>query len=471
MLSEIVRNVPVFLLLVAFFGASIFVHELGHYLVARWCGLVIEVFSIGFGPAIWKKKINGVVYKIGWFPIGGYVALPQLDPSGMSRIQGEGEEQRELPSVAAWRKILVSLAGSAGNILLAVVIAWIVYWIGMPAGPAERSSAVGYVLPESEAYERGLRTGDEILTANGVKIGKWSDLRMEAAMSREVTLNIRTPEGEEKAIVVSTKKGVLGEQMVPGIDGRNLCKVMSVEKGMSAHEAGVVDGDMIVGFAGGEVYSRSHLVELVNAHIGEPSSLVVKRTVDGEAVLVELAVTPAPDEKLGRARIGIMFNLAAVEHDTVIRPLPSEQLRHHAGAIFRFLRALVTPREAKAASAAVGGPVAILASYWLIMKTSVILAVWFTGFLNVNLAIINVLPIPVLDGGHVIFSLWEMILRRPMNARFVNALVNVFAVLLIGIIILLSVRDMDRFTPLGRYCRELFGGGGNDVDASGEGGD
>src|SRR5210317_1991058 len=116
---SIIKSLGDVLVLIVLFGITIFVHELGHFWVALKCGLVVDTFSIGFGPAIWKKKVNGVVYKIGWIPFGGYVALPQLDPSGMSHIQdGEGEQEtRELPPVAPWKRILVSVAGAGGNVI------------------------------------------------------------------------------------------------------------------------------------------------------------------------------------------------------------------------------------------------------------------------------------------------------------------------------------------------------------------
>ena len=112
--------------------------------------------------------------------------------------------------------------------------------------------------------------------------------------------------------------------------------------------------------------------------------------------------------------------------------------------IFRLLRALVTPHEAKAASQAIGGPVAILVMYWWTVQSSFMLALWFTMMLNVNLAIINLLPIPVVDGGHIMFSLWELITRRPLSARFVNLVMNAFAGLLIGVFLLLTYRDFAR---------------------------
>jgi len=460
-LQNILSSLWFIFLLVSFFGLSIFVHELGHFLGARWCGMVVEVFAIGFGPAIWQFRRNGVLYKVGCIPLGGYVALPQLDPTGMSRIQGEtGDPAHDLPAISAWKKILVSVAGAVGNILFAILLAWMVYWWGMPAGPSERSSMVGYVDTDSAAYAAGLRIGDTIVSVSGKPTATWTDVRMEAAYHQAVDLAVRTRDGEERMLHLPTARGSMGEQHVPGVDGPSLCMVLRADSDMAAYQAGMRPGDLIVGFAGEEIFSRTHLIKLVSSHEGEEVPVVVKRKVGAREETLTLSLVPERDEALGIVRIGVEFNLAAVEHDTVVHPSPWSQIRGHATAIFRFLGALTSPKQARAASNAVGGPVAILVSYWYIVKTSPMLALWFTGFLNVNLAILNLLPIPVLDGGHICFSLIELVRRRPVPPRLVNAVVNVFAVLLISLIVVLSVRDVDRFTPVGRLVRGLFGGGG-----------
>ena len=132
----------IFLVLVLF-GLSIFVHELGHFLLARRLGLVVQVFSIGLGPAIWRWRRGGITYKIGLIPFGGYVSLPQLDPAGMAAIQGKAgeggneaplEAEPPLPWMPPWKKVVVSVAGAAGNIVLAFILAWAVYLVGRHAG-------------------------------------------------------------------------------------------------------------------------------------------------------------------------------------------------------------------------------------------------------------------------------------------------------------------------------------------------
>jgi len=461
LLATLMSNAYVPIAVVVFFGVTIFVHEFGHYIVARLCGLVVRTFSIGFGPALWKRTRGGVVYKIGAIPFGGYVALPQLDPSGMSTIQGEEgdkEGEKPLPRVSPWKKILVSLAGASGNVILALIIAWLVYLVGMPATTANQDTVVGYVDAESAAYVAGLRTGDRIMAVNDVEVEKWSTFIQEASMADNVALRVLGADGAERTVAVATEEWQYGVQMVEGIDCRGRCEVGSVSPGMSAEKAGMQAGDVIVEFAGSEVLSRRHLIDLVEGHRDQAVPVVVARKTDGVTARLDLVVTPEFDAQAQMTRIGIVFEriVSAVDTDVRVHPRPLDQLRHHSKAIFRFLGSLVTPRKARRAASMVGGPVAIVTYYVGMVKASLMLAVCFTGFLNVNLAIINLLPVPVLDGGHIVFSLWEAVTRRPPHARIVNILVNAFSVLIICVFVLLSLRDFDRHTPVGRFVRGLF---------------
>lgn len=427
------------LVIVLLFGATIFVHELGHFLVARALGMVVDVFSIGFGPAVWKRKVGGVTYKIGVVPFGGYVALPQMDPTS-GQAATEELAERKLPRAAPWKKILVSLAGAAGNVLFAVFLAYVVYRVGKPSAPHETSGLIGYVETNSAAYAASLREGDEIVAVDGQPVSNWDEITLGTAMKNEVTLEVRTGEGLRQ-VRLATEKNWLGVGMVPGISPVNLCSVAGTMEGSSAEQAGIQPGDVIVEFDGVPLYSREHLIHLVN----EARDREVKARVRRNGELVELDVRPAYDEKAGRALIGVIFNTLDLDTRLLVHPRPGEQIKRHAAILFRLLRALLTPREAKAASQAVGGPIAILLMLWWTVQRSFALALWFTGLLNVNLAIINLLPIPILDGGHVLFSLWELVTRRPIGARLINAVMNFFAALIIAVFILITYRDIVRW--------------------------
>jgi regulator of sigma E protease len=420
------------------FGATIFVHELGHFLVARRCGMVVEVFSIGFGPAIWKTKRNGITYKIGIFPFGGYVALPQMDPSG-AKPRDDGEENRDLQKIAPWKKILVALAGVTGNMIFAVFLAYLVFWFGKPSAPHERNCIIGFVETNSAVYAQGLRIGDEITAVDAEPIRNWDNLALACAIRKSVRLTVKS-DGIEKSITVPTEKNWMGVWAVGGIGWMNFCSVASVVAGSSADQAGIKPGDTILSFDGKKLYSREHLIHLVTEARDRKVPAVIRR----ENNEIKMDVKPSYDEKAKRALIGVMFNTMDFDYDLIVHPRPGAQIRDSASMIFRLLRALVTPREAKAASQAIGGPVAILVMYWWTVQNSFMLALWFTMMLNVNLAIINLLPIPVVDGGHILFSLWELVTRRPNSSKVVNVIMNAFAGLLIGVFIMLTYRDFAR---------------------------
>src|ERR1700733_1719629 len=151
---------------VLLFNLLIGVHELGHFLAAKWRGLKIERFAIWFGKPIWKTKISGVEYALGWIPAGGYVALPQM--ATMEAIEGKNETPVEqLPNVAPLDKIIVAFAGPLFSFTLAIVFAFVVWGVGKPVDVEGDSTVIGWVDPSGPAWQAGLRAGDTILEVDG----------------------------------------------------------------------------------------------------------------------------------------------------------------------------------------------------------------------------------------------------------------------------------------------------------------
>jgi len=417
------------------FGVTVFVHELGHYLLARMLGLQIDVFSIGFGPAILKRKHNGIVYKIGAIPFGGYVALPQMDPGGEEKSDREG---RRMPRIAAWKKIPVAFSGAAGNMLLAFLLAYIIYHGGQAYAPA-KTNIVGYVVTNSPAYEAGLRIGDEIVGLRGadtaapaVAITNWEQFLLESAMHDRVELQVVNMAGVTNTVACDTEK-FWGARIVPGVASFTYCLVLNVRPNSSAKEAGILPRDRIVEINGQKLYSREHLIMLVNQY----RDTLVPVLVEREGRTIELQVQPKYDEEIGRALIGIEFN-------TLDARRPGEQIKSHATMIIRFLQKLATPKDSRAASDSMGGPIAIFVMFWYSVQGSILVALSFTCFINVNLAIFNLLPLPILDGGHILFALIELITRRPLHRKVADILANIFLILLLTLFVLLSLRDFKR---------------------------
>lgn len=450
---------------VVFFGLSIFVHEFFHYLAARMCGFRIDEFSIGFGKAIWKKKVGATVYKIGWIPLGGYVMLPQLDPAGMELIQGGAEGSAgHLPPAAWWKRIIVSVAGAVGNLVFACLLAMIIWTL--PPSPTEdlrfEGAVVGYAGKGSEAALAGLRPGDRILAVNGAQVGSWGDFATEAhlgAVDGKVALavsNIIDGAVADLSIPVGNVKiGLRTMHAITNIMEAHCCAVGMVSTNSPAERAGLKTEDMLISIDGCKVVAVEHAIDLIRGSGGNPIKLEIRRA----GRLQELTLTPEILPETKAFGIGVVLVKYDVSPPMWMRHRnPVDQINGDVKSIKRILKALVTPRETSKAAGALSGPVVIFPAMWAFMLSGIFSALSFVRFLNMNLALLNLLPIPVLDGGHVLFALWRGITGREVPGRLSNALVNIFAILLITVFLLLTVLDASMFAD------RLFGRRGDAKD-------
>src|SRR5947208_17057440 len=193
MILQIFRFLVILLEVVVLFNLLIIVHELGHFLAARWRGLFIEGFGVWFGKPLWKKTINGVQYSLGSIPFGGFVKLPQLAP--MDIIEGEADVDRaKLPQISALDKIIVAFAGPLFSLLLALSFAGVVWVVGHPVGESDSTTVIGYVLPDSPAEKAGLQPGDKILEVDGKPVRRF------LGMNDSVSWDVVRSEGDKVAV-------------------------------------------------------------------------------------------------------------------------------------------------------------------------------------------------------------------------------------------------------------------------------
>lgn len=420
------------------FGAAVFVHELGHFLVARWCGMKVLEFAIGFGPKVFSRIRNGIEYSWRWIPAGGFVKLPQM----VTADALEGKADEELPPAPPLAKILVAVAGPAMNMVFAFVLAILIYFVGLPV--AVSPPLIGHVEQTSDEYIKGIREGDLILRVDGRMVKSWQDVQMFAALARTNVLEVVTERNAVRATnsLTASVNEAVGLKML-NLDPRDHPVVAQVTSGSPAEKAGLKEHDRFVSFAGVPIVGQQQLVELITKRGGEPSKVVVQR---GNETLT-LWVTPRiinAEKKIGRIGVGLTSDTTIVYRIMRPGPKPWDLMAEVWNNTVQTFAALVHHKETGVGAKDLAGPVGILAMLAAWVNTDYRLALKFLVLLNVNLAILNLLPIPVLDGGHILLACVEKIRRRPINPKIIEYTTTAFAVLLISFMVYVTFFDIQR---------------------------
>ena len=446
MLASAFRVFFIVLEVVVLFNLLIVVHELGHFLAARWRGLFIEKFGIWFGKPIWKKTINGVQYSLGSIPCGGFVALPQLAP--MDIIEGKADVDRaKLPPISALDKIIVAIAGPLFSLLLALAFACIVWAVGHPVSESDMTTTVGYVEKDSPAAQAGIQPGDKILEVDEKPVTRFT------GMNDSVIWNVVRSEGPTIPFKVERAGQIKVFQVVPtkaptrGWRRKNLRQVMIfpavtpvIEKAQPntpAAAAGLRNGDVVLTLNGQPIFHWAALSEFIEAHGEQPIALQVRR--DGNIVEARVEPKILPGEK--KPRIGIEWDASGKM--SLSHPNPVEQVYNSVTSTLNTIGAVASPKS-EIGPQHMSGPLGIGRVYYLLFQSERgwQLALWFSVILNVNLAILNMLPIPVLDGGHIVLAIIESVRRKPVNIRLLEIIQTGCAALIIGYMLYVTFFDV-----------------------------
>ncbi len=455
MLERILFNPYAILMVILFFGASIFIHELGHYLAARWRGLKIERFSIGFGPRLfgWKDK-RGVDWRISLFPLGGYVALPQL--ADMRGIEGEYEEQEPLPPLSYADKMIVAVAGAVFNVLFALALASVLWLTGMPVLDELETTRVGYVAEtvvdedgnerEGPALAAGVRPGDVILKIDDRQVKNWEDV-----MHDIITGSRRTEAGNPKTdLLVQRGDEQLEITVYPildehekirqlGLTYATSLKVDSVMENSPAEQAGLQSGDEIIAVNGENVYHRSVLgMEIRKAPDSELTLTVLR---NGEQFHTNVIPEQVVYNTAGETTPMIGVRWLREIHTRHINPV--DQVVRAVETTLDVLAALINPKSNVGINN-LSGPVGIGYAIYLTSLFSFFEVLSLIVLINVNLAILNLLPIPVLDGGHMAFATIAKLMKKPIPARIVATSQATFMLLFLAIAVYVTVFDFGR---------------------------
>ena len=342
-MNSILQSVPMVAVTVLAFGLLIVIHELGHYLAARWSGMRVERFSVGFGPVVWSRKYGDTEWAVSAIPLGGYVKIAGMAP-GEELAPGDTSVYSAKP---AWKRFLDIMAGPAMNYLLAIVMA-IGHIATMGLREPDQSSVVGDIIPGGAAARAGLRAGDRILSAGGVPVPGW----------KELVQAVRSHPGKDLPLSVA--------------------------------RAGVPAG-------------------------AAPEPLLLR-----------------PDDSGGIGKAGIAPNLRAVRASLLESiAMGFRRTNDKAAEILGGLGQIVTRKQ----KAELQGPLGIAQEMTRSARAGAAPFLMMVWLISIMLAIFNFLPLPALDGGRLIFLVYEMVTRRPVNQRVEAVIHTVGFVLLFGLLI------------------------------------
>ncbi len=463
-LSSILSATWLIVLVVLFFNLMVFVHELGHFLAARWRGAYVDRFQIWFGKPLWQKEIRGVKWGLGWIPAGGFVSLPQM--ADMEAIEGQADIPSDLKPLKPLDKIIVAAAGPLFSLLLAFAFACVVWVAGKPAS-AVPGTTIGYIIPDSPAAEAGLLPGDRILAIDGQPVHTWMG-NMEGVTElvalgehERITFEVeRTVNGTPQILSIEsgyrlpeTKWWQRSGMRKVGIMPATPAMVGEVLPGSPAEKAGLEPGWEIIAVNQQKVYSPTDVIKA--AENGQSLELLLahpteKGTIKAATLTPEM---PANWQGLPGARpvMGFMWGNPmaelAMEH-----PTPGAQ-------VWQSLRWMGITLEKLFASGSsvsmehLSGPVGIGTYLYRMMDADGgagwRLVLWFAVVLNVNLAVLNILPFPVLDGGHVVLGAAEMLRGKPVQSKILEWVQTAFVMLLMALFIFITFKDLGDTVPTG----------------------
>jgi regulator of sigma E protease len=425
-------------------GVIIVVHEAGHLLVAKAFGVRVMTFSVGFGKRLWGFQRGETEYRVSAVPLGGYVRLGGESPEDV-----DPTDPREFLNKPRWQRILVYLAGPAANIILAILVFSVVFMVGIEVMSfPDMPALIGGVEASSSAAQAGLRRGDRILTVKGEPVESWQDvlLGVMGSPDRPVPLTIRR--GQQTLAATVTPK------LVPRYEVGDLAgmipmvrpQVIEIVKGQPAEAAGFRPGDEIRAVDGKPVIDSQAFVDAISPRAGQQIGVQVLR--DGRPLT--LTVVPRNDNGSGRIGVKIGFyqrfgpSRAFVE-GTRYSVQTVEQIFQILGKIFT---------RQLSAKGALAGPLEIAKQSGEAARLGFKYLLQLMGFISISIAVMNLMPIPILDGGQIFILMVEGVIRRDLSLRLkeiVSQVGFVMILLLMFVVIYFDVMKSD-------FVKHLLGG-------------
>jgi regulator of sigma E protease len=431
----ILQNIWWFLVMI---GIMILIHELGHYWAARFFDVKVDTFSFGFGPRLFGFKKGETDFRFSAILLGGYVKM-----AGEQAGDENANDPRSFSSKPRWQRLIIVFAGPAMNILLAVAVLTGVFMIRFPKIPTSPSPEIGYIVPDSAAAKAGLKEGDRVVQIGDTANPTWEDIEMKEVASAEHQVNVWIVRNGERKLVPVTP--VLDPKTGAGFAGwgeQTDIEIGSALANSPAAKAGLQTGDIIVSVDGQAIHSTPKIHDIIKSNGGKLVNMVFSRN----GKLMTASLTPTMSENNGTKEwmIGVILQAKVV---FVSLPFPqalSESVRQNvknATFIYQLLRGIA---ERRMSAKGVQGPIRIVQMSGEEAREGPMAYFLLMAGLSLNLAVVNLLPIPILDGATIFMLIVEMFMRRDLSLRVKEAAFRLGFVFLMAVVAFVLYNDLSK---------------------------
>ena len=419
------------------------IHELGHFIVAKWNKVRVNTFSVGFGKKLFRFKKGETEYCISAIPFGGYVAMAGENPDSIE--EGKVPSQDDFLGKSVGARAAIAFAGPFVNIAFAFILLIFLYMVGVQE-PDNKSLIIGFVAKNSSAEIAGIQPGDTITSINGKETQGWDDFREQIGVSLGADVMLEVHRGGEPLAI----KVVPQELVIPAADSASEPIKMGIgdigiyprnrvivrlppKEGSAAQKAGIMRGDTLFEINGEHISRYEDVIRLIDGSKGAEVNVTLLRS--GEKVNVKM--TPAYNEEFKRYIVGIQMGYVMFSETHLVRRGPMTT------SIFRYFKRLF---QGQVKVDAFSGPVSIVA---------VMGNVWMSGFqdflmllalISINLGVMNLLPLAITDGGLLMFLGIEKVRGKPLSLKTQSVIQNVAAAFFISFFVFITILDFGKIS-------------------------
>lgn len=429
--------------LLVLIGVMILIHELGHYWAARFFDVRIDTFSFGFGPRLFGFRRGETDFRFSAILFGGYVKMAGEQPGDEA-----ANDPRGFLAKPRWQRLIIAFAGPFMNIILAVGLVTGLFMYQYPKIPTIHSPVVGYVAPDSAAAKAGIKEGDRIVQVDDKVDPTWEDIEIHEVSSAGRPMHVAVERNGSRMTFTVTP--VADERSGVGVAGwaqEAEIEVAKVFPNMEAAKVGIEHGDILVSVNGQRILSTPKLHDVIHAANGAPVDVVYRRNGKDH----EVRITPQKTNMDGQERWMIGVQLEQRMEITQL-PFPQalrESVRQNyksAGLIYKMLEGIV---QRRISAKSLEGPIRIAQYSGDAAREGAAAFIGLMAMVSLNLAIFNLLPIPILDGGVILLLLIEMIMRRDLSLSVKEAVIKVGFVFLMAVVMFVLYNDITKILTAG----------------------